>query len=60
MNQRRAKEFRKLFGNDRRQYRHFKKRYTRSSLPLQLEVIATVQKIKSHGPIKHLEVPDGR
>lgn len=46
MNQRRAKQFRKIFIGKRQEYRYFKKRYTRAPLPLKLEVIKQVATMK--------------
>lgn len=48
MNQRRARDFRKIFKN-RAQYKAYKKAYTKASLPKQLETLAVVDKILSSG-----------
>lgn len=56
MSGKRAKEFRRLFKN-RVEYRHFKKRYSSSSLPLKLEVLAVVKKTKGK---TIMEISNGR
>lgn len=59
MNQKRAKQFRYLF-NDRQSYRRFKKAYSSAPLSKRLDTIAMAEKIHAAGPIKHLEIPNGR
>lgn len=59
MNQKRSKQFRYLF-NNRQAYRRFKKAYTSAPLTKRLETIAMAEKIHATGPIKHMEIPNGR
>lgn len=59
MNQKKAKLFRYLFHN-KAAYRKFKKAYTGSPIEKRLATIAMAQKIKATGPVKNMELPDGR
>lgn len=57
MNQRKSKLFRDLFDN-KRAYRTFKKAYTEAPLKKRLDTIEMANRIRLHGPIKHVKVKD--